>query len=306
MQMLLLLIGAMRPSQWTKNAVVAAAFFFAYWDRLRDEPLSPRHLGVVIPAVLIFCLISSAVYLLNDILDRNADRQHPLKKDRPIASGAMPVAFASGAAALLMAAGAMAAFMVSNAFAWVVLAYVFMQVLYSLGLKRIPLIDVFVIASGFVLRAIAGAVALPGVEISPWLLLCTFLLSLVLALCKRRHERLLVDDAGVTVQRPGLEKYDPRLIDLLIAISAAATITAYSLYTMWPETVRKFGTHGLGFTIPIVIFGIFRYLDIAYRHGKGERPEKVLLTDVPLLVTLALYAIVFVMTVLFFRQPALR
>lgn len=286
-----ILLRAMRPTQWTKNGIVAAAFFFAYWDRLRTEPLSLRDLGTVIPAVLLFCLTSSAVYIVNDIFDKKADSHHPLKKNRPIASGALPVGIACIAATALFALSFIGSVLLSKSFATVILSYVVLQLIYSSGLKRVPLLDVMMIASGFVLRALGGAVALSGITISPWLLLCTFLLSLVLALCKRRHERLLLDESSENRQRPGLEKYDSCLLDQLIAITASATITAYAIYTMWPETVRKFGTHRMGFTIPFVIFGVFRYLDIAYRHGKGERPEKVLLTDIPILVDIALYAV---------------
>jgi hypothetical protein len=137
----------------------------------------------------------------------------------------------------------------------------------------------------------AGAVVLKDVAISPWLLLCTFLLALFLGLCKRRHEKLLLDDAAGSEHRASLGDYDERLLDLLIAIASSATIISYAIYTLWPETVQKFGTNKLGFTIPFVVFGVFRYLDLVYRHEKGGQPEKILLTDIPLLADLALYGL---------------
>jgi len=281
-------ILALRPSQWTKNLVVLAAFFFAFGDRTREVPLMLVNLASVIPAAILFCLVSGGIYLLNDIRDIEADRHHPVKRRRPIASGAVSVPLAARVAAACLGGGLGGAVLLSRPFAAVLLAYVLMQVVYSFGLKQVALVDIMVIASGFVLRAIAGAVVLPDVTISPWLLLCTFLLALFLALCKRRHEKRLVTDGG-NRHRPTLEKYDKRLLDLLIAITASSTLVSYSIYTLWPRTVEKFGTSTLGFTIPFVVFGIFRYLDLAYRHERGDRPERILLTDLPLLLDLALY-----------------
>jgi len=147
-----------------------------------------------------------------------------------------------------------------------------MQLAYTLGLKKIALVDLFVIAFGFVLRALAGAVAL-NVYISPWLLLCTLLLALFLALCKRRHEKVVLADLGGNT-RDSLENYDTKLLDQLIGIVSAAVIVFYSIYTLWPETINKYNTSNLAFTIPFVLFGLFRYLDLVYRHEKGDRPEK--------------------------------
>jgi len=282
------LLHAMRPSQWTKNLVVMAAFFFAFWDRAQDIQWAAG-LAVAIPATLIFCLISSGVYILNDLKDIDADRVHPVKRHRPIASGKVSTGVALSLACVLLGVGFIAAWRLPPAFMVVVATYVAIQIIYSFGLKHVALVDIFVIAAGFVLRAIAGAVALE-VVISSWLLLCTFLLALFLALCKRRHEKLFVDEAG-SEGRPSLEHYDPRLLDLLIAITAASTIVCYAIYTLSPETVSKFGTERLAFTVPFVIFGVFRYLDLAYRHEKGDRPEKILLTDVPILVNLLLYGL---------------
>jgi 4-hydroxybenzoate polyprenyltransferase len=286
------LLRMLRPNQWSKNVVVGAAFFFALWDRSRPEPLTLADGIVVLPAILIFCLVSSGIYIVNDIRDRESDRLHPLKKLRPIAAGLVSLPVARSCAVLLLVVGGAAACALSANYARVIGMYVAIQLAYSFWLKRVALVDIFVIAVGFVLRAIAGAVAFDNVTISAWLLLCTFLLALFLGLCKRRHEKLLVEDAEN--HRPSLENYNRLLLDQLIAISSAATIVVYSIYTLWPETVAKFGTKALGFTIPFVAFGVFRYLDLVYRKQQGGRPEQILLSDIPLLATLALYGLTIV------------
>ncbi|MBP7829999.1 MAG: decaprenyl-phosphate phosphoribosyltransferase [Kiritimatiellae bacterium] len=291
-------VRAMRPKQWTKNAVVLAAFVFALGDR--QQGVGAAAIWLAIEAALLFCLASSAVYLLNDIKDLPQDRVHPKKRLRPIAAGELPVPAALGLAVLLLAAALAGAWMVSRDLLTVIGGYVVLQIVYTLALKRIALVDIFVIAAGFVLRALAGAVAVRA-TISPWLLLCTLLLALFLALCKRRHEKVVLNDvAGAT--RESMGQYDERLLDQLIAIVSAATLVCYALYTLWPDTVLKFGTAKLGLTIPFVIFGLFRYLDIVYRHEKGDRPEQILLTDVPLLVDLALYGLT-VLGILLYGRP---
>ncbi len=280
----------MRPFQWTKNVLVMAAFFFAYWDTTRDTPLGIESLLRAMTAMVLFCLVSSATYVINDIRDAPADRQHPKKKNRPIASGRISPALAWPVGVALLAAGAVGARLLSLQFFLVVTAYLIIQMIYNLGLKEVALLDIMVIAAGFVLRAIAGALALDGVVISPWLLLCTFLLALFLALCKRRQEKMLTQHTSGN-HRKNMGSYDKDLLNQLISTVAGATIVAYSLYTLWPDTIEKFNTHNLGFTIPFVVFGLFRYMDLVYRHKKGERPERVLLTDPPTLANLALYAI---------------
>ena len=224
-----------------------------------------------------------------------------MKKPSAPSSPRRPLyAAALAAAALLLAAGMTGAWFLSHNFAAVLLSYIGLQIVYTLVLKQVVLLDLFVIAAGFVLRAMAGAVAV-SVTISPWLLLCAMLLALFLALCKRRHEKVVVGDtAGET--RANLGRYDERLLDQLIAVVSAATLVFYALYTLWPDTVQKFGNARLAFTIPFVIFGLFRYLDLVYRHDKGGHPEQILLTDAPLLVDLLLYgATVFVL--LFVAHP---
>lgn len=291
-------LTAMRPAQWTKNAVVMAAFFFAFWDRSRSEPLDWQHIFTVIPAALLFCLASSGIYVFNDIRDAEADRHHPVKRLRPIASGAIPVPFAWSLSLVLLAVAITGAVLLSRPFAATLGGYAVIQILYTFVLKRIALVDIMIIAFGFVIRAVAGAVVL-DVDISPWLLLCTYLLALFLALCKRRHEKLLTTENS-DLHRESLQGYDARLLDQLISATAGATILSYSIYTLWPETVEKFGTSALGCTIPFVIFGVFRYLDLAYRKELGGRPEKVLLTDLPTLINLGLYGLTLL---IIFRFP---
>lgn len=281
---------AMRPNQWTKNGVVLAAFFFAFWDQYNAGGAAISELVLAAPAFILFCLASSSIYLMNDIRDAEADSHHPQKRHRPVASGRISKGEAGSLSFLLMACSAAGAFFLSRPYLYAMSAYIAVQVLYTFLLKRIALVDVMVIAGGFVLRAIAGALVVSGAEPSPWLLICTFLLALFLGLCKRRHEKLSVAKEE-TEQRPSLDQYDERLLDQLIAVTSGATIVSYAIYTFWPETVQKFGTHALGFTVPFVIFGIFRYLDLVYRHDKGDRPEKILLTDLPLLASIALYGI---------------
>jgi len=276
---------ALRPAQWTKNGLVFAALFFAAGDR--SQTLTALQGWHTLTAALCFCLLSSAVYLMNDLRDREQDRLHPTKRLRPIASGALSHVHAWIAALVLAAVSLVVSYFISPQLAAVLGAYALMQLFYSFGLKKVALVDVFVIAFGFVLRALAGAVA-AEVIISPWLLLCTLLLALFLALCKRRHEKVVLSESSRDT-RDSLGHYDERLLDQLIAIVAAATVVSYALYTLWPDTVAKFGTARLGFTIPFVLFGLFRYLDLVYRHEEGGQPEKVLLTDRPTLINVALY-----------------
>jgi 4-hydroxybenzoate polyprenyltransferase len=277
---------ALRPNQWTKNIVVLAAFVFAFGDE--TQTLSAQSIKVASLAFGLFCLISSGVYLFNDIKDIESDRLHPIKKFRPLASGAISTLMAAFLSFILLAGGLAGAYFLSPPFGYIAATYVAMQIVYTLWIKHIALVDVFVIAFGFVLRAAAGGVIL-NVTVSPWLLICAFLLALFLALCKRRHEKLLTEDSGN--HRPSLTDYDTKLLDQLIAVVSAATIVSYSIYTLWPETTRKFGTPLVSLTIPFVIFGIFRYLDLVYRKEAGGRPEKVLLSDVPLIIDLFLYTL---------------
>ena len=285
------LLRALRPSQWIKNLIVLAAYFFARWDPGQQAHASGSAAALRVAAAAgLFCLISSSIYLVNDIRDVEADRAHPVKRRRPIASGELSLPAAGMAAFLLLLAGLGGGFLLSAPFCLLACGYVALQLAYTLGLKRVALLDVFIIASGFVLRAMAGALVI-DVRISPWLLLCTFLLALFLGLCKRRHEKRLLADEHAQQHREALADYDERLLDLLIGIAGASTVVAYAIYTLEKDTVARFGTSNLGLTIPFVVFGVFRYLDLVYRHEQGGRPEKVLLTDRSLIATVLLYAL---------------
>jgi len=281
------LAAALRVNQWTKNSVVLAAVFFAMGDRAQ-RPGAQAVLPVV-EAALLFCLVSSGIYLVNDIHDIESDRRHPLKRRRPVAAGLIRIPAAWALSLALLAAGLGGAVFVNRAFAAVLATYAGIQLVYTFALKRLALVDIMVIAAGFVLRAVGGAVAI-NAAISPWLLICAFQLALFLAICKRRHERILADDLeGDAPTRESLAGYDRKLLDQLVAIVSSATIVCYAIYTLWPATVEKFGTSMLTLTIPFVVFGMFRYLDLVYRHEKGDRPEKILLSDAPLLIDIALY-----------------
>lgn len=279
-------IRALRPKQWTKNAVVFAPLIFALGDPAQH--VGRTHLWIAAAATLIFCIVSSGIYVMNDVRDVELDRQHPTKRLRPFASGALSPGTGRVLSFVLLAGGLALAVYLDKLFAYAVAGYIVLQLLYTFGLKKIALVDIMIIAAGFVLRTLAGALAI-HVTVSPWLLLCAMLLALFLALCKRRHELVVLSgEDGQT--RPSLRGYDQRLLDVLISMIAAATLIVYCLYTLWPDTVAKFGSQKLGFTIPFVVFGLFRYLDLVYRHERGGRPEQILLTDIPLLINIALYA----------------
>ena len=279
-------LRALRPEQWTKNIVVFAAFLFAIGDS--HQQVSEREFWRVLLAALAFCLASSGVYLLNDVRDRDEDRRHPQKKYRPVASGAVSPVAALAMAGVLLPVALLGGCLIARPFGLVLAGYVALQITYTLMLKHLAVVDVLVIAAGFVLRAMGGAVAI-AVEVSPWLLVCAFFLAVFLALCKRRQEFMAWDPAAGAATRNSLHQYDERLLDQLIAIAAACTLVGYTIYTLAPETVDKYGTTRLSYTLLFVVFGLFRYLHLVYRHELGERPERVLLTDLPLLVNLALY-----------------
>ena len=277
------LLISLRPGQWAKNLLVFAGLLFGL--RLFDIAAVVRALA----AFGIFCLLSGAVYLINDIADRNIDRQHPLKARRPIASGALPVQIALAAAAVLSVTGLAAAFALSPGFFLVAAVYLALLALYSRTLKHIVILDVLTISLGFVLRAVAGAVAV-NVEISHWLLVCTILLALFISLAKRRHELLLLTD-GAASHRPILGEYSPYLLDQMIAVVTASTLIAYVFYTISPETAQKFGTPWLGLTVPFPLYGIFRYLYLVHQREGGGSPADLLLTDRPLLVCVTLWVL---------------
>lgn len=282
------LLKSLRPTQWTKNLFVFAGIIFAL--KFFQIPL----LINVVLAFLIFCALSSGIYLINDLRDIEGDQQHPTKKDRPIASGQVKLSAAVALAAFLLVFGLSAAVLLNQAFALVALLYVSLMVFYSFLLRDLVIIDVFSIAAGFVLRAVAGVVVI-DVELSPWLMICTILLALFIALGKRRHELVTLATAGA--HRKILDEYSPQLLDQLISIVAGATIMAYALYTLWPQTIIKFGTANLVYSVPFVLYGIFRYMYLIYKKERGGRPEKILLTDLPLMIDLGLWILVLMLIV---------
>jgi 4-hydroxybenzoate polyprenyltransferase len=278
----------LRPRQWTKNLIVFAAFFFALGDQQQHMALDSFWRACL--AFLLFCVTSSAVYLFNDIMDIGRDRVHPVKSRRPIAAGSIPLPLAWSLMGILLGLGLAGSWIFSSRFCVVVSFYVMLQLAYSVWLKHIALVDVFVIAVGFVLRAIAGGIAV-NAAISQWLLICAFLMALFLALCKRRHEKRLMMETQNGESRPSLAASSERLLDQLIAVVAGAVIVTYAIYTQWPETVLKFQTSRLSLTIPFVVFGLFRYLDLVYRQAKGDQPESILLTDTPLLIDILFFGL---------------
>jgi 4-hydroxybenzoate polyprenyltransferase len=284
-----LLIHSLRPEQWTKNLIVFAGLIFGL--ELFDRQAVLRSVA----AFAVFCVLSGVVYVINDIMDRDADRRHPLKARRPIASGALPPSLAGGAAAALAVVALAAAFALGIPFGVVALSYVLLQAAYSGPLKHVVIVDVLAIAIGFVLRAAAGAVAI-GVPISHWLLVVTILLALFLALSKRRHELVLLAN-GATEHRPILGEYSPYLLDQMISVVTASTLVAYIFYCISPETVQKFGTDMLGLTIPFPLYGIFRYLYLVHRREGGGSPSQMLLNDRPLLACVALWVLAVVVIV---------
>lgn len=274
---------SLRPHQWTKNLLVFAGLLFG--QRLLDPDAFTRS----VVAFAVFCALSSAVYLFNDIADREADRQHPLKRERPIASGALPVHTAvAGAVLLTVASLGVSAMYLGASFGMVATGYLVLQALYSTWLKGVVIIDVLTIAGGFVLRAAAGAVAI-DVPFSHWLLVVTVLLALFLALSKRRHEIVLLADGAIS-HRAILGEYNPYLLDQMISVVTSSTLVAYAFYTISPETELRFHTGLLGLTLPFPLYGIFRYLYLVHRKDLGGNPSDLLLTDRPLLVCVALWA----------------
>jgi len=275
------LFVSLRPKQWSKNLLVFAGLVFS--RNLFDPTNFLRSLA----GFVAFCLLSGAVYLVNDLADIESDRVHPLKRFRPIASGRLKPGAARVAAGVAAALALVGGFALDWRFGVIGLAYFLMQLAYSFKLKHMVVLDVMTVAAGFALRAVAGTV-LVHVTISPWLFVCTILFALFIALAKRRHELLYLEGGG-TAHRSVLEMYSESLLDQMMAVATSSTVIAYCLYTIAPETVAKFGTHNLMLTVPFVLYGIYRYLYLVYRKEMGGAPEKVLFTDVPLIIDVVLW-----------------
>ena len=281
------LLVAARPKQWTKNLIVFLAFFFTV-----NEAWSPPDITAMFTlfgkstlAFLIFSVLTSSIYLMNDIFDIDKDRNHPKKRHRPIPSGVLPVSVARWASVILAAIGLSSAFLLEPVFGIIASVYVATMIAYTLGLKRLVLVDVFVISGGFVLRAVAGA-AVIDVPISPWLYICTGLGALFLALAKRRSELALAGDNPGN-QRVTLEQYTVGLLDQFITIVATSVVLAYSLYTFTAESLPE--NQAMMLTIPLVVYGLFRYMFLVHKKGRGESPEDILTSDGPLIVSVVLW-----------------
>lgn len=276
------LLISLRPGQWSKNLIVFAGLIFG--GRLTD----PAAIVLAAETFAIFCALSAAVYLFNDVADREGDRNHPLKSARPIASGMVSPGIAVATGVVLGASGITAALLASRELGAVAALYLTLLGLYSVLLKHIVIVDVLSIAAGFVLRAVAGAVAV-AVPISQWLLVCATLLALFLVLSKRRHELTLLAD-GATDHRPILGEYNPYLLDQMVAVVTASTLMAYTSYAMSPETAERLGTERLALTIPFVLYGIFRYLYLVHQKKGGGDPTAILVHDRPILACVAAWA----------------
>ena len=272
----------MRPLQWAKNGLVFAAPLFAH--RLFEGGTLARSVA----AAIVFCAVSSGIYLINDVRDAAEDRLHPRKRHRPIAAGAVSERHARIVAAALLAGGAAAAVALRPLFGGVILAYIGLMLLYAHGLKRLVILDVFAIAAGFVLRAAGGAVAI-DVPFSPWLYVCTMLLALFLGFGKRRHELTsLLGDAGK--HRANLDSYTVPFLDQLIGLTGAATVVAYALYTF--DAPNAPSNQAMMLTIPFVVYALFRYLYLIHCRGLGGAPEELLVADAPLLAGIAGWGLV--------------
>ena len=284
-------LRALRPHQWVKNVFVFAALVFS---RNLTNTSAGLHTLAVFGA---FCLVASAIYLINDVADYDRDRVHPKKSQRPIASGLVSRPQAVVLALILAPIGLAIAYGLNLPTGVVLSTYAVMNLAYSLWLKHFVLLDVFMIALGFLFRVTAGAFAI-AVDISTWLLICTFFISLFLAFCKRRHElESLGEDA--TSHRGNLAHYSLQFIDKMVAALASMTVMSYALYTIDPRTVEKVGTNGLVLTVPLVLFGTFRYLYLVHLHQMGGSPTEVVLTDRGMQVVIGLYLTVAITLIYF-------
>ncbi len=276
-------VRSLRPHQWFKNVFLFAALVFA--QRLSD----PVAVTLALAGFAVFCALSSAVYLVNDIRDVEQDRLHPRKRVRPIAAGTVPIPLAGGLAALLLAAGLAGSWFLGSGFVALALTYAVLSLLYCFGLKHVVILDVMILASGYTIRAAAGAEAI-HVEISNWLLMCTSLLALFLGFCKRRQELTSLEGKGVA-HRAVLARYSEPFLDQMIAVVTAGTVISYLLYAFSDEVAGKLHTRHLALTVPFVLYGIFRYFYLVHMRGEGGHPTREFLGDRPLLLNFFFYVL---------------
>ncbi|MBI2417084.1 MAG: decaprenyl-phosphate phosphoribosyltransferase [Ignavibacteriales bacterium] len=280
-----------RVPQWIKNSFVLVPLIFS------QHVFETEYLLPALLAVITFCFVSSSVYVINDIVDREQDRLHPKKKNRPVASGAVSVPQAIGLVIVLVIIIALISPSLGTRFILSITAFFILNTVYSFYSKHVVLLDIFSIAAGFMLRVVAGAFAIQ-VAISSWLILTTMFLSLFLAVMKRRSEIVLMTDNGKGSTRKVLESYTISFTDQMATISAAAVIICYALYTTAERTVEGFHTDKLIYTTPFVVFGIFRYMHLEYLHDQGENTTEIMMHDVPMIVTILLY-LTFIITLIY-------
>lgn len=288
-------LALMRPTHWVKNTFVLAPLLFSREFRDLDQCVK----GLM--ATISFCLISSAVYIFNDLCDRKEDEQHPEKKDRPLASGNISLNNAWILLLILAGIGIAAGVYLKTQFLIVALIYVGINVLYSLGLKHVAILDVMIIAAGFVLRILGGSVALEDVEPSHWLVLCTIMISLFLGFSKRRTELVSIEQAGDTTRKV-LQYYSVRFLDQAIAMVTAATFICYALYTVDEHTLEVLGSRAMLITVPSVIYGLFRYIYLIYHKKATADPAALVIRDVPTLLNLVLWVVLCFIAVSFGNQ----
>ena len=288
--MIINLLKTMRPKQWAKNVFIFTALVF-------DEKLfTPSPLLKTIAAFIFFCLASSAVYLINDLADIEKDRQHPIKRLRPLPSGQLKPSVAIAAAVLIPLVTLPLSFLLDLYFGFVVLVYLVTMIVYSFALKNIVILDVLTVAAGFVLRVAAGAIVVKVERFSPWLYICTTLIALFISVSRRRHELILLAE-NANEHRASLNEYSLPLLDEMISVVASATVIAYSLYTFSAPNLPP--NHAMMLTIPFVLYGIFRYLYLIHVKSKGGTPEEIFLSDLPLITALGLWALA-VIAILYF------
>lgn len=277
------LLISLRPHQWIKNALVFSGLIFS-GSLFRTELLWRTVL-----AFITFCLASSGIYLFNDLRDLPSDRVHPLKQQRPLASGRISQPLALAVMVTLLLVAVLAAEWLSLPFSLLLGAYVLVNAGYSFGLKKVVILDIIIVAMGFVIRAVAGAVVI-SVEPSQWLILCTLMLALMIVSGKRRYDVVLAD-SNPELRQAGREWYSVQFLDLMTAMTGGAAIITYALYTQAPETVAHFDTRGLILTVPFVVYGIFRYLFLMHRRDGATDPAKLFVADLPMLINAALWVI---------------
>jgi 4-hydroxybenzoate polyprenyltransferase len=278
------LLHAMRPKQWPKNGFIFAALVF-------DGKVSdPHYLVRTAIGFVIFCFVSGAIYLINDVTDIENDRQHPSKRDRPLAAGRLSVKVAQAAVLIILAVCVPVSFAIDPLFGAIVLAYTVLQIAYSYLLKNIVIVDVLTIAAGFVLRVAAGAVLVDAERFSPWLYVCTVLLALFLGFSKRRGELVLLQE-NANSHRAILEEYSLPMLDEMMNVVMATTVLAYALYTFEPGNPHLPENNAMMLTIPYVLYGIFRYLYLVHQKGETAPPDEVLLKDRPLQLTIVFWGL---------------